>query len=108
MSTRTDEIKAIFNVVGAAIQGVETIGDAARAFLAQIGVSTPDVSGIEALLNGIEALLNGIIAISDAVKSGIDKPTTVADITAAGAALQASIASNNAAVDASVDARFPK
>jgi hypothetical protein len=95
----TGSYKALGTVVGASLDALIAIGKAAES-----------ATGKSTSLEEAIAILDGISAVVRSVTAGLDSGATDSadQIDQQRLALGATIAGNNAAIDVSVDAKFPK
>jgi hypothetical protein len=96
MSTETDKAVQVLAIASAAMKGIEIVADAGRGILANAQTTS-----------AITAVLQGLVGLSDAIQRGLQGTDTPESITASIAELEASLAGNNAAIDADIDSKFP-
>ena len=96
MSAETDKAVQVLTIAAAAMRGLEVVAEAGRGFLASAQTTSE-----------ITAILQGLVGLADAIQRGIQGAETPESITASIAELEASLARNNAAIDADIDSKFP-
>ena len=97
------EYKTIGTVVGAGLDALVAIGKVAESAIGK----SPTLEEALAILAGISAVVHTVVTGLE--NANVQTPAQiVAQIDQARAGLKATIASNNAAIDADIDAKFPK
>lgn len=95
------EYKTIGTVVGAGLDALVAVGRVAESAIGK----SPTLEEAMAILAGISAVVHTVVT---GLEGGATAAQIVAQIDHARAGMEATIASNNAAIDADIDAKFPK
>jgi actin-like ATPase involved in cell morphogenesis len=93
----SDKTVAVLTAISTGIHALEAIGDTAAAMLGAGPVTT----------DAIHAFLSGVVAVVDGFRKGVSGSIDPSSVAAELEKLKASVASSDAAIDASLDAKFP-
>lgn len=98
MSANSSRVKQYLAVAGASVDAMEIVQQVAQGLMSK---------GTAATVTEIMQVLAGIAGVAKSISDGLDGTATQDDLNAALRELKDSIASNNAVIDAGIDAKFP-